>query len=555
MIGVFCKPEEIPVAKEFFQLFKTPWELYVANRKYAAVVDTTGEAPASAAANLHVIYSSRQVAGETFGTGSHAQMPAVCEWDGTEFPIYHDALVFKNAEHPLVTVRGGRGSAVWSSADRGPKVVRVGYDIFQEVAFLLSEGQPEAYAHIPTLEIHIALLRQCLWDSGTPFVEIPPVPAGYKFAACLTHDVDFVGIRLHKGDHTMWGFLYRALVGSLVGAVRGRVPWSRVVRNWKAALSLPLVHLGIARDFWLEFDRYREIERGLGSTFYFIPYRGQSGRTRTGCAPDHRAAPYDVGDLKNELTELASGGCEVGLHGIDAWHDAQSAATEARRIEEVSGLPVTGVRMHWLYFDQDSPEALGNARLCYDSTFGYNGAVGFRAGTSQVFSLRQAAALLELPLILQDTALFYPDRMDLSEAQAGRACDAILEQLGRHGGALTVNWHTRSLSPERLWGDFYQRLVDEMKSRGAFFSTARQCVAWFERRRSLHLENVEFTDDGVSLRVTCANNIPHPGYVIRVYHPQRCSQPATSPKPLDMEWGGEEHVTVGMGSAVSMRTS
>ena len=115
---------------------------------------------------------------------------------------------------------------------------------------------------------------------GVTFVEVPPVPAGYDFMGCLTHDVDFVGIRDHKWDHTMWGFLYRATVGSLLKALAGRLPWSKCLRNWAAALSLPLVHLGFRNDFWLEFDRYMDIERG--SVQHFSSFHSRMSPERLG---------------------------------------------------------------------------------------------------------------------------------------------------------------------------------------------------------------------------------------------------------------------------------
>jgi len=33
----------------------------------------------------------------------------------------------------------------------------------------------------------------------------------------------------------------------------------------------------------------------------------------------------------------------------------------------------------------------------------------------------------------------------------------------RQGGVLTVNWHDRSIAPERLWDDFYLDLLDDLK--------------------------------------------------------------------------------------------
>ena len=56
--------------------------------------------------------------------------------------------------------------------------------------------------------------------------------------------------------------------------------------NWAAALKLPFVHLGLAKDFWREFDdRYLELEEGLRSTFFVIPFSGRAGNKSHGPAP------------------------------------------------------------------------------------------------------------------------------------------------------------------------------------------------------------------------------------------------------------------------------
>ena len=147
-------------------------------------------------------------------------------------------------------------------------LARIGYDLFGEVRTLLTVGQPAANANMPALELHIAFLRDLITGCGVPLVEIPPVPDGYRFIACLTHDVDHPSIRQHKWDHTMFGFLYRAVFGSLRNVIRGRMPVRDLVTNWAAALKLPFVHLGLAKDFWREFDdRYLELEKGFPQHF------------------------------------------------------------------------------------------------------------------------------------------------------------------------------------------------------------------------------------------------------------------------------------------------
>jgi len=347
----------------------------------------------------------------------------------------------------------------------------------------------------------------------------------------------------------MWGFLYRALVGSLVSYLRGRIAWPKLAQNWKAAFSLPFVYLGWKPDFWLEFDRFAEIEKGLGSTYYFIPYRGRPGEQLAGPAPKRRAAKYDLDDVAEHLQRLSGDGCEIGLHGIDAWLRPEAGRAERSRIAEAAGQPAPGVRMHWLYFAEHSPRALEEAGFTYDSTFGYNDAVGFRPGTSQAFCPPTAERILELPLNIQDTALFYPDRMDLSESEAMDSCKKLIQFASLFGGALTLNWHTRSLSPERLWGEFYLGLLKEMRVFRVWFATASEITEWFRRRRALRFERVEFSGGRVSVALSGAPLNGQPSFVVRVHQPKQTVPvetvlPGAPPSRSETDWKAETELVL-----------
>ena len=551
MIGVLSKQNEVKTVREFFELFKTPWEMYVPHRRYDVVITTCGEIPEDLDARLLVVYSSLSI-GFDAEIGVATQSTQRCdwlEWQGAEFPIYGDVAVFRAIGRPLLRRRATLEMVGIKIVRPGCLTIRIGFDLFWEVAFLLSQGQPPGNGPIPTLETLISLLRAMMVSAGVTFVEVPAVPAGYDFMGCLTHDVDFIGIRDHKFDHTMWGFLYRCFVGSLIRAVRGKLEWSKCLLNWKAALSLPLVHLGLRDDFWLEFDRYTQIEQKLGSTFFFIPFKNVAGTQNSHGAPRRRAAKYDVAGMKGQFVELVKHGGEVGLHGIDAWQNVEKAAAELHRIREVTGQLEMGVRMHWLYWAENSPQALEKAGFEYDSTFGYNDAIGFRAGTTQAFCPLGALTLLELPLNIQDTALFYSDRMKLSETDALELCKRLIHSMSCYGGALTVNWHTRSLSPERLWGDFYAKLLAEIQKRRVWFGTAKEVVQWFRRRRALRFDSVQFRANRVRLALSSTCRPGEPSLTVRIYHSDCGSGDSESLvgvlKYTDAPWNGEEVLETG----------
>jgi len=87
-------------------------------------------------------------------------------------------------------------------------IVRTGFNVFYEVGALLRQGQARENAHVPALDKHSALLRWVLFSiGGVRLVEVLPIPPGFDFMVCLTHDVDFVALRDHRCDHTMRGFL------------------------------------------------------------------------------------------------------------------------------------------------------------------------------------------------------------------------------------------------------------------------------------------------------------------------------------------------------------
>ncbi|MCK5277582.1 MAG: hypothetical protein KAK04_03575, partial [Cyclobacteriaceae bacterium] len=94
--------------------------------------------------------------------------------------------------------------------------------------------------------------------------------------------------------------------------------WQKMVRNLIAVLSLPFVYLGIAKDFMIQFSKYHEIEKGLGSTFFIVPFKKNPGKDSSGQASKWRATQYDIDDITREVERLISEGCEVGLHGLDA---------------------------------------------------------------------------------------------------------------------------------------------------------------------------------------------------------------------------------------------
>ena len=531
MIAVATNPEHRAAASEFFELFKTAWEFYRSGEEYDAVI-CCGIIPSDIRASLVLVYASdelsfdRQHQLQVLPQDHSREPPSYRRW---RLPVYaglasiicngkrHDAIAGKTKYSIATEIKVGEQS-----------FIRIGYDLFAEVRHLLFNGQPAEFAQVPVIEIHITIVRNILVEHQIPFEEVPPVPAGYNFIVCLTHDVDHFAIRNHKCDHTMLGFLYRASIGSMCELLRGKKSLRQVARNWLAILSLPLIYLKILPDFWSKLEHYLELDRA--STFFIVPKKGEAGTTASGARLARRAVRYDLSQLQASVSEILARRGEIGVHGIDAWRDTAEARKEREQIQALTHTSEVGVRMHWLFFDSESAGKLDEAGFLYDSTVGYNETVGYRAGTTQAFRPFGTKRLLELPLHIMDTALFYPAHLNLSPKQAMRRVNDMVNDMRQFGGLLMVNWHDRSIAPERLWDDFYAELVEKLESAGVWFCTAAEAAQWFWRRRE-----VSFGINGSEAALASSRSEAGlPGLRIRSYHGEQRSQSrAAKDRPAD----------------------
>jgi hypothetical protein len=502
VIGVSLSDYDHYSVGEFFELFKTPWEYFRAETSYDVVICDSATVPIVDARLVIVIHRFRGAQDAAGSVDSEPREPTLMRFGQVIFPVY-GSVVYIDSGVPIIYA-GDFERCVGSYAYNEDKtVLNIGYDFFNETGLLLSSGQPVAYASFPTLDLHVANLRRWILAAGLPLAEVPPTPYADSFFACLTHDVDFAGIRNHFIDQTFAGFLYRAIVKSAAYYIRGEYTPNMAIRNWRAVATLPLVYMGLVRDFWSTFRTYQKYESPALSTFFFVPFKGYSGNIEGGRAPKARAVKYDVKKLHREIRYLVDRGCEIGVHGIDSWQDVESGKREIKRIVEICGQQTVGVRMHWLYFDSRSPRTLENAGYSFDSTFGYNETIGYRAGVSQVYKFPGAKVLCELPMHIMDTALFYPKRRGLGLGAGMSEINKLIQHAARFGGVLTFNWHDRSIAPERLWDTVYRDILAALKAQGAVFLTASAVVEWFKIRRRIVFDRVSL--DGASHTVTFKN--------------------------------------------------
>ena len=275
------------------------------------------------------------------------------------------------------------------------------------------------------------------------------------FRVALTHDVDSV---------RRWTRL--GIRGALARVKR------RDFRDVPALVRMPVHKLRGTDPNW----RFREIvegerERGASSTWFVL------GAHRHPL--DGASAVYERlrGQLLDTLRDLD---VEVGLHGsyLAAEHES-FLAEEKRTLGDVAGQ-----RYHFLRVDPHRNLApLERLGLRYDSSFGYGGALGFRAGIARPFrpwdfERERPFELVELPLAVMDATLAEPRYLGLDAREGLARATRVLERVAAAGGCVAVLWHMDRFGREyaRGWDRAYDGLLGWVRDRGGRLCAAEDVV-------------------------------------------------------------------------------
>jgi hypothetical protein len=286
----------------------------------------------------------------------------------------------------------------------------------------------------------------------------PPRWRGARFAVALSHDVDIPWRWTRKG--------VRLGAGRLKAALRGRdgaAAW-REVRG----LSGVPVHRARGTDPNFSFERIVDIEqtRGASSVFFLLAAHRvvQDG-----------PSPEDYDRLRPRVLEtLLELGAEIGLHAsYRAAVDHGLVAEEKAELERL-GATLHGQRFHYLRVDPHANLApLAKLGFEYDSSLGFGGAVGFRAGIAHPFrpwdlERDRPLDLVEIPLAAMDVTLAEPRYLGLSVKEAERRLLALLDWAAEHGAGFSILWHTDRFDPATAggWDRLYSRLIDAIHERG-----------------------------------------------------------------------------------------
>jgi len=289
-------------------------------------------------------------------------------------------------------------------------------------------------------------------------------PKNKRFAVCLTHDVDEI--------KKTYQYLTRSF----------RFLKSGEIMNLKNEIVSLVKKLNGKEPYWT-FEEIMDLERKLGvkSTFFFL---NETGRVTLFDRSTwrHYGRRYNFEDKKvaEIIRLLHAEGWEVGLHGsFYSYDDANLLKKEKEKLEKVLRDKVVGIRQHNLNLKIPTTwkiqKELG---FEYDTSLGYNHQVALPWGKCFPFfpnDGKKPIGILEIPLIIQDTALF-------KYKNVWERCLKMIELVENRGGVLTILWHHSVFNEQEYpgWSEIYKKIIEVCKERNAWVTTGREIANWWK---------------------------------------------------------------------------
>jgi len=253
----------------------------------------------------------------------------------------------------------------------------------------------------------------------------------------------------------------RTLAGDLVKRRDFDLAWRRARALLKAPSGFHDADPANTFDFIMGLSEWL----GLQSAFYFIT--GHTGGTIDGCYT------IDSDWIRSLMRDIHARGHEIGLHpSYNTYRNEDETRVEFQHLKNAArkeGINQErwGGRQHYLRWRPGHTwRNWEHTGLDYDSTLGFPGHVGFRAGTCYeypVFDLetRRSLALIERPLIAMDVTLFSDLYMGLDDEAIIRRCADLARTCKVFGGVFTLLWHNDNLASSKQ-KELYRTILDEV---------------------------------------------------------------------------------------------
>jgi peptidoglycan/xylan/chitin deacetylase (PgdA/CDA1 family) len=277
------------------------------------------------------------------------------------------------------------------------------------------------------------------------------LPNDYKFAVCITHDIDHIYPSLKYKGYT-----------SLKLASKGKI---------KQSFNR---FLNKKNPYW-NFNDIIKLEKKYDAKSSFFIMADNSN--------------YNPSEIKEELQNLIEDGYEVGLHGgYDSYNNLDLLKKEKEKLENIIEKKISGYRSHYLRFKTpDTWNLLKKTGFKYDTTFGYADYVGFRNGMCHPFkpydlNENKQIDFLEIPLTIMDGTL--NQYMNLNTQDSWDVCKKTIDNAKDLAGVITLLWHNTYFDDVyyKGWRKLYEKILAYCHQEKAWLTSCNNLYDWWMKK-------------------------------------------------------------------------
>ncbi|MCI2229791.1 polysaccharide deacetylase family protein [Polaribacter sp. MSW13] len=339
----------------------------------------------------------------------------------------------------------------------GPKSA-IPFDIFAASFYLITRYE-EYLPHVKDAHGRFTAQESLAYKKG--FLEKPVIDIwAYKLLAALQEK--FPDYQYQKREYqyistididNAYAYKYKSLVRSVGGFFNDLFRF-RILNVWNRFA----VVFNIKKDPFNTFDKILRIKKDykIRTVFFFLIGDYTTFDTNVSASK----SKYRL--LIKEMVDYA----RVGLHpSYFSMDNATILKKEKERLEEITNMPATRSRQHYLRFSlPETYQNLIDLEITEDYSMGYASTVGFRASTCTPFYFYDIDFEIQTPLkvfpfALMDTTL--NDYMKLTPKQSlGRIRD-LKNQVKAVNGTFITLFHNESLSDYLRWKG-WKRLYESM---------------------------------------------------------------------------------------------
>ncbi|GAB4371597.1 MAG: hypothetical protein Kow0042_14420 [Calditrichia bacterium] len=316
------------------------------------------------------------------------------------------------------------------------------------------------------LDAFLQTVRANALRKGRPLIRKLPWPEGKPLAVALTHDVDLTR-----------KFGLKFLLGAIL---RGRIS--------QAKTAFPEIFIR-RNGYWtfpdlLQFYR----ERKYRASFFFL------ARCLEGWAYRYNISNKKFRFLFNQLLD---DGHEIGLHTSKyAFDFPRRIYREKARLEKILGIPVSGVRQHYLRLRYPTAwQYFSDCNFKYDTSNGFNEKVGFLAGTSFPYRTFDSGndelySLYEIPFSVMD---FSWQRLGTTPEVGIDYFRQLSESIRQTNGLLNIIWHPSNLA-EPAFAPYWDYLTTWLEGVTCYQDTLEGIRKWWADRARVEIHRIDYQE-------------------------------------------------------------